>query len=57
MRTTERGEAPAKKKLKLSLRNVVDKENRWQVLDEMKEQALGTKLVPLNVTVRGFRSL
>ena len=39
-------EAPApRKKMKLSVRKEKDKENRWQFVDETKEQALGTKFV------------
>ena len=42
-------EAPApRKKMKLSVRKEKDKENRWQFVDETKEQALGTKFVPKN---------
>ena len=42
-------EAPApRKKMKLSVRKEKDKENRWQFVDETKEQALGTKFVQKN---------
>ena len=34
-----------RKKMKLSVRKEKDKENRWQFVDETKEQALGTKFV------------
>ena len=37
-----------RKKMKLSVRKEKDKENRWQFVDETKEQALGTKFVPKN---------
>lgn len=37
-----------RKKMKLSVCKEKDKENRWQFVDETKEQALGTKFVPKN---------
>lgn len=42
-------EAPApRKKMKISVRKEKDKENRWQFVDETKEQALGMKFIPKN---------
>lgn len=46
--TESEAPAPTRKKLKLSLRKEQDKENRWQFMDETKEQVLGTKFVPKN---------